>query len=118
MNLNFQEIREAGGVAETHEADLSNTKIIPELFDRVEKVFSHVEILVNNAAFCNPDTFDPETTTREAKTGLVTNTINAEKYEKHFVVNARATALMIEEFARRHKARNANWGRIINISTD
>ncbi len=114
----IREIREMGGTAEAYEADLSDTKIIPELFDRVEKTFGPVEVLVNNAAYCNPDTFNPDTTTQEAKTGLTTNTITAEKYEKHFAVNARATALIIEEFAKSHKARNANWGRIINTSTD
>lgn len=113
-----KEIRESGGIAEAYEADLSDIKIIPELFDLVEKTIGPVEILVNNAAFCDPDTFDPETSVQEAKTGLTTNTITAEKYERNFAINARATALMIEEFAKRHKARNATWGRIINTSTD
>lgn len=114
----LQEIRESGGIAEAYEADLSDSTTIPELFNQAEKIFGPVEILINNAAFCNPDTFDPNTTTQEAKTGLVTNTLTAEKYEKHFVVNTRATALMMEEFAKRHKERKANWGRIINTSTD
>jgi 3-oxoacyl-[acyl-carrier protein] reductase len=36
---------------------------------------------------------------------------------KLFTVNATAPALLIREFARRHVARGATWGRIINIST-
>ncbi|MBO0780330.1 MAG: SDR family oxidoreductase, partial [Ktedonobacteraceae bacterium] len=39
-------------------------------------------------------------------------------HDRHFAVNSRAVALMMVEFARRHIARGAHWGRIINISTD
>jgi 3-oxoacyl-[acyl-carrier protein] reductase len=45
-------------------------------------------------------------------------TITAESHDENFAVNSRAVALMIVEFAKRHIARNAEWGRIINISTD
>jgi 3-oxoacyl-[acyl-carrier protein] reductase len=113
-----QEIKELGGVVDSYEIDLSDVTNIPALFDKVEKTFGPVEILVNNAAYCNPDTFDPETGKKEVKTGLITNTITAEKFDKHFTVNAKATALMMEEFAKRYRARGANWGRIINTSTD
>ena len=34
------------------------------------------------------------------------------------VVNVRATALMMQEYAQRHIDRKADWGRIVNISTD
>jgi len=37
---------------------------------------------------------------------------------KHFAVNSRAVALMMEEYAKRYISRKANWGRIINISSD
>ncbi len=117
-NKAIQEIRAFGGIAEEYEADLSVVKSIPELFDQAEKLLGPVEILVNNAAYCNPDTFIPGTGFIEEKTGLTTNTINVTVCEKHFAVNTRATSLMIEEFAKRHVARKANWGRIINVSTD
>src|SRR5262249_52747844 len=45
-------------------------------------------------------------------------TLTAESIDRHFAVNARAIALMMAEFARRHAARGARWGRIINFSTD
>jgi 3-oxoacyl-[acyl-carrier protein] reductase len=38
--------------------------------------------------------------------------------DAHYAVNARGTALMMAEFAKRHIARGAAWGRIINVSTD
>ena len=114
----IEEIKVAGGVAEAYEVDLSEVNNISKLFDHAEKLFGPVEILVNNAAYCDPDTFDPETESKDSRTGLTSNTITAEKYDKHFAVNAKATALMMEEFAKRHKRRRANWGRIVNISTD
>jgi 3-oxoacyl-[acyl-carrier protein] reductase len=44
--------------------------------------------------------------------------LTAESHDEHFAVNCRAVALLMAEFARRQIARNADWGRIINISTD
>lgn len=44
-------------------------------------------------------------------------TINASLIDSHFAVNVRAAALLIAEFARRHVARAATWGRIISITT-
>jgi 3-oxoacyl-[acyl-carrier protein] reductase len=35
-----------------------------------------------------------------------------------FAVNSRAVALLMGEFARCHVARGADWGRIINVSSD
>ncbi|MBU4350986.1 SDR family oxidoreductase [Candidatus Parcubacteria bacterium] len=113
-----EEIRKDGGTADAFEVDLSDIKAIPVLFDKAEEIFGPVEILVNNAAYCDPDTFDPQVSAKETLTGLISSTISAEKYEKHFAVNAKASALMMEEFARRHKNRNARWGRVINVSTD
>lgn len=112
------EIRDKGGQVESLELDLSDPQNIPILFDKAEGVFGPVSVLVNNASYCNPDTFIPGTGFVEEKTGLTTNTINTAVYEKHFALNTRATSLMIGEFAKRHVARKANWGRIINISTD
>lgn len=117
-NKIVQEIRAFGGIAEEYEADLSEIENISKLFDQVEKLLGPVEVLVNNAAYCNPDTFIPGTGFVEEKTGLTTNTLNPTVYEKHFAVNTRATSLMMEEFAKRHVMRKANWGRIINVSTD
>ncbi len=53
-------IREHGGKIEACEADLSEPTIIPQLFDHAEKAFGPVDILVNNAAHCDPDTFIPQ----------------------------------------------------------
>jgi len=111
------EIRKNGGEAASLEADLTNLSVVPQIFAAAEKTFGPVDILVNNAAYCNPDTFEPQELF-EKKTGANSDTISLEQYEKHFAVNTRATVFLIEEFVRRHVARKANWGRIVNISTD
>ncbi|MCL4382223.1 MAG: SDR family oxidoreductase [Patescibacteria group bacterium] len=113
-----QEIRHNGGQAESLEVDLSDPQNIPTLFDKAEENFGSVSVLVNNAAYCNSDTFIPGTGFVEEKTGLGTNTINITIQEMHFAVNTQATSLMMEEFAKRHVARKSSWGRIVNISTD
>src|SRR5207245_11178426 len=38
-------------------------------------------------------------------------------FDRSFAVNTRAVALLMAEFARRHVARSAAWGRIVNVST-
>lgn len=112
-----EEIKKNGGQAIATEADLSDLSIIPKLFDEAEKTLGPVEILVNNAAYCNPDTFEPQELF-EKKTGATSDTLSPEQYEKHFAVNTRATVFLIKEFTRRYVLRKANWGRIVNISTD
>lgn len=116
-----QAIREAGGVADSWEGDLADPLTIPRLFDATEMAFGPVDVLVNNAAFDLPDTFIPHdllTDRDRAGGGSVPVTIDAQLHDQHFAVNSRAVALTMAEYVRRHVARNASWGRIINVSTD
>ncbi len=53
------EIRTAGGRAEGWEADLAVPATVPALFDQAEAAFGRVEVVVNNAAVSEHDTFDP-----------------------------------------------------------
>jgi 3-oxoacyl-[acyl-carrier protein] reductase len=53
-------VREAGGRCASWEADLADPKNIPELFAKAEEAFGGVDVLVNNAAFDQFDTFLPE----------------------------------------------------------
>ncbi len=116
----IQAIRAAGGRVEGIEADLSDTATIPLLFDRAEALFGPVDVLVNNADYCEQNTFIPASAgiTTLAPDGYPTLTITAETNDRHFAVNARAVALLIAEFARRRIEQGYSWGRIINISTD
>ncbi len=113
----ISEIRKNGGEAEAIEADLNDFSVIKKLFDKTEEIFGPVEILINNAAYCNPDTFEPREFV-EKKTGATSDTITLKEYERHFAVNTTAPVFLMEEFASRHVSKKATWGRIINISTD
>lgn len=118
----LQAIRDQGGTADSWEADLADPQNIHRLFDRVEETLGPVEVLVNNAADWVSDTFIPMG--KDVHTwhvDVLSNTpqpITPHSYDRLFAVNTRAVALMMEEFARRHVARGASWGRIVNVSTD
>ena len=113
-------IRSAGGRAQAWECDLADPAAIPALFDETERRLGPAEILINNAAHWEADTFVPEglENRRPDEWPPRSPPLTAESLDRHFAVNARAVALMTAEFARRHAARGARWGRIINISTD
>lgn len=116
-----QAILDSGGKCESWEANLADSKNIPKLFDRAEETFGSVDILVNNAAFDQLDTFLPEKIVEKDPLfagEYPMKTISADSVDKHFAVNSRAVALLMGEFAQRHIRRNAEWARIINISTD
>jgi len=110
-----QKIRSEGGFASVCEADLSVEKNISVLFDLCEKEFSGIDILVNNHTYAALDTFDPAFATDK---GFGIQTINQKNIDSSFAVNARAYALMMSEYTRRFLKRNAETGRIINLSTD
>lgn len=108
-------IQAKGGAATALQADLSDANSIPQLFDACEKTFGAVDILINNHTHCELETFDPALVTDE--NGGVSLT-NADSIDKHFVINARAVALLMREYVERYLARSATQGRIVNISTD
>ena len=113
--LVVRDIRSEGGVAVGHEADLADTSNIPMLFDLCEAKLGPVDILVNNHTYCVLETFDPD---RKTFLGFEVHLTSGEGIDAHFAVNARAYALMMSEYLTRHLNRQAQWGRIINISTD
>ncbi len=114
-------IRGLGARYQAREADLSDPDNIPRLMDEAEEAFGKVDVLVNNAAHDRPDSFLPpaELPTNGVMGGdYSVRTLSAASHDEHFAVNCRAAALLTAEFARRHIARKASWGRIVNISTD
>jgi 3-oxoacyl-[acyl-carrier protein] reductase len=114
-------MRTIGAEAHAWEADLSDASMVPTLFDRAERLLGPVEVLVNNAAYWEGDTFVPPGAELDNKlVELWTDrptSINAAVVDRVFAVNTRAAALMMGEFARRHIERGARWGRIVNVST-
>jgi 3-oxoacyl-[acyl-carrier protein] reductase len=117
-----ESIRGKGGHADSWEGDLGNPNKISEMFDRAEKTFGQVDILVNNAAYYLADTFLPDITLEDERQlwegGPLKSTITGEGHDLHFAVNSRAVALSMAELAQRLIHKKKNWGRIINISAD
>lgn len=118
----MHKVTDLNGQAEAWEADLADATLIPALFDRAEKAFGPVDVLVNNAAHWEGDTFLPSGTElanklHELFTERRPQSVSAASFDRLFAVNTRAPVLLMAEFARRHIARQATWGRMINVST-
>ena len=96
------------------EADLAEPAIPGMLFDTAEKQLGPVDILVNNATGWLADTFAPAGADRH---GRSLQPVTAASWRQQFTVDAMGAALMIREFARRHIARGADWGRIIGLTS-
>jgi 3-oxoacyl-[acyl-carrier protein] reductase len=107
-------IRAAGGRAVAVEADLSDPATQAALFDLAEEQLGPVDILVNNATGWLADTFAPAGADR---LGRELQPVSAATWRQQFGVDALAAALLIAEFARRHVARGASWGRIIGLTS-
>ena len=107
-------IRSQGGRATAVEADLTDSRTPRQLFDTAESELGPVDILINNATGWLADTF-----TAEARDGFGRNLrqVSAETFEQQFSVDALGAATLIAEFARRHSARGASWGRIIGLTS-
>jgi len=118
----LESIRELGVQAHAAEADLADSTVVPALFDQAEELLGPVEVLINNAAAWEADTFIPQGQgLRNELVELWTDRpgpFDAGVFDRLFAVDARAPALLMAEFARRHVARGASWGRIVNVSTD
>ena len=115
------ELRSAGVRAAALEGDLADTRTVPALFDAAEGALGPVEVLVNNAAYWEADTFVPPAAPLASdhveKWTSRPQSLDLAALDRIFAVNTRAVAQSMAEFARRHVARGAGWGRIINIST-
>ncbi len=108
------EIEEAGGRAIAVEADLSDPATPGRLFAIAEERLGPVDILVNNATGWLADTFSPASTDR---LGRALQPVTMASWSQQFGVDTLAPALMIAEFAHRHAARGATWGRIIGLTS-
>jgi 3-oxoacyl-[acyl-carrier protein] reductase len=107
-------IRDAGGRADAMEADLRDPTTPARLFDAAEAAFGPVEILVNNATGWRQDTFKP---VERDRLGRTLERLTSSTATQVLEVDARGSALLIAEFARRHVARGAEWGRIIGLTS-
>jgi 3-oxoacyl-[acyl-carrier protein] reductase len=96
----MEELRDLGVPAIDIPWDLEQADRLPALLDRVEQELGPLSILVNNAAYSTRDGWE---------------TLDAAQLDRHYAVNARATALLSAEFCRRF--RGERGGRIINFSS-
>lgn len=107
-------IKDLGGSGVAIEADLADAGNAGRLFDAAEAAFGRVDILINNASSWVADTFSP---TPKDRFGHQQKRVSAETIDRQFGVDARGSALLIAEFARRHAARGGNWGRIVGLTS-
>ena len=108
------QIEAAGGRAVAMEADLSDPATAAALFDAAEERLGPVNVLINNATGWLADTFKPAGADR---LGRSLQPVTAQTWQQQFSVDAMGAALLIGEFARRHVARGATWGRIIGLTS-
>jgi 3-oxoacyl-[acyl-carrier protein] reductase len=108
------QIEADGGRAAAVEADLSDPAAAAALFGAAEERFGPVDILVNNATGWIADTFTPAGADR---LGRSVQLVTEATWSQQFRVDAMAAGLLIAEFARRHIAREADWGRIIGLTS-
>ena len=109
-----ESITATGGKAVAMEADLADATAVPRLFDTAEQHLGPVDILVNNASGWVADTFVPAVADRF---GRAQTPLTARTFDQVFTIDARAAALLIAEFARRHLARRGSWGRVIGLTS-
>ncbi len=96
------------------EADLRDPGVPTRLFEAAEEHLGPVSVLVHNASGWSKDSFASGGTDAagRANTGLTPETIQGQ-----WEVDARAGALLMWEFIARHRARNADWGRIVTLTS-
>lgn len=84
------------------EADLRDVTTPARVFDEVEAALGPVSVLVNNASGWRKDSFAGDVS------------VTADSVDMQLLVDARGGALMIAEYARRHRG---DWGRIISLTS-
>ncbi|GAA4616516.1 SDR family oxidoreductase [Saccharopolyspora hordei] len=104
-------LRTAGAVAESLSVELAGPAAASRVFDHAEEVAGPVEVLVTTVGHRVPDTFRPDP-------GRGQVPFDAAGLDAHFARNARAPALLVAEFHRRHLRRGADWGRVVTVSAD
>ncbi len=104
----------AGGRVIAVEADLSDPATPSMLFDAAEAGLGPVDILINNATGWIADSFNGEASDRFSRE---LHQVSAATFDQQFAVDARATALLISEFAIRHRRQGLSWGRIVGLTS-
>lgn len=96
------------------EADLADPTVPALLFDEVEEHLGPVAVLVHNASGWAKDSFAP---TSPDAVGRPAPMVDLATIDQQLTVDARAGALLMAEFIQRHRARGADWGRIVTLTS-
>ena len=96
------------------EIDLTSDDSAPQIFDAAESRLGPVSVLVHNASGWSKDTFAPSL---PDAVGRFTKMVTAESIDAQLSVDARAGALLMAQFIERHRARDADWGRIVTLTS-
>ena len=97
-NAVLRDIESAGGRAITHQADVSDSRAVIEMFDAVDKAFGGVDVVVSNAGIMRLAPFA---------------NMSDEDFERMVDVNVRGSFYVLREAARRVR----DGGRIIALSS-
>ena len=100
----LEAIHNAGGRADAVHADLRDPETPARLFDVAEAAFGPVDVLVNNASAGGQDSFRGD---ERDRIGRALQRVSVASASAPLDVDARGSALLIAEFARRHIARDA-----------
>lgn len=96
----LDEIKQAGGQARVYQADISKADQVESLVEAVHKDFGPISVLVNNAGINRDRTFSKMT---------------GEEWDEVMAVNLRGTFNVTKAVL--PDMVEANWGRVINISS-
>lgn len=108
------EIESLGRRAILIEADLTDVEAPSRVFDSAEAALGPISVLVHNASGWQKDSFAPDTADAVGRLG---HPVTAQTIDRQFQVDARAGALLMQEFITRHRARGADWGRIVTLTS-
>jgi 3-oxoacyl-[acyl-carrier protein] reductase len=107
-------IERQGTKCASMELDLTQEQSAALAFDEAESKLGDVSILINNASGWRQDTFSGIATDDLSRP---MEDVSGATFDANFAVDAKAGALLIAEFARRHIRRRAEWGRIVGLSS-
>lgn len=98
----IEQVTKNGAKVIAIESDLCDTQSPGKIFDNVENQLGPVTALIINHCY-------------SIDSDILTTTIEA--FDKHFAINARATWLLVQQFAQRYKS-GFGQGRIVSITSD
>jgi len=108
------DIDKLGRRAVAVEVDLTDDDAIGRLFDTAQAELGPVSVLVHNASGWRRDSFRPD---QADVVNLTSDRVTAASIDPQLQVDARAGALLMAELIARHRARGADWGRIVTLTS-